>query len=78
MKSPLTRGEWIEIYNAPDNPDGITSPLTRGEWIEILRASQNKYLRKRLPSLEGSGLKFCICHFIYLSISVSPHSRGVD
>ena len=35
IKSPLTRGEWIEIALSDCMIVGELSPLTRGEWIEI-------------------------------------------
>ena len=50
MKSPLVRGEWIEIFELSKIDASIElSPLVRGEWIEIEMVELLKALGRSLP-----------------------------
>ena len=57
VKSPLARGEWIEIAGRLGGERRNASPLARGEWIEMFAYSDNFCKLFSLPSHEGSGLK---------------------
>ena len=54
------------------------SPLVRGEWIEITLCLWWRCWKKRLPSWEGSGLKWFGARILYQGEKVSPRERGVD
>ena len=55
LRSPLARGEWIEIGAYNGAIIGRLSPLARGEWIEILFRNFKQFGHYCLPSPEGSG-----------------------
>ena len=75
--SPLMRGEWIEMRGGRPRRLAVGSPLMRGEWIEMGSHPGGNYSGGRLPSCEGSGLKwFSVSGEI--GTRVSPHARGVD
>ena len=77
LKSPLTRGEWIEIAINNHTSHTIQSPLTRGEWIEIKQVDET-YIKSESPLTRGEWIEISVDALTCIKCLVSPHSRGVD
>ena len=78
LESPLTRGEWIEIYLRIHLAQERRSPLTRGEWIEIrliYRILVNALVSPHPRGVDRNRTRY---QARKKARYVSPHPRGVD
>ena len=78
LKSPPSRGAWIEM-SVPMFKESIAmSPPSRGAWIEITIHSQNTQLVHCRPPRGGRGLKSSARWWGFRSTIVAPLAGGVD
>ena len=59
VKSPPSRGAWIEIIIFDGATLHVQSPPSRGAWIEIVPPAARKTMPSRRPPRGGRGLKCC-------------------
>ncbi len=79
VKSPPTRGAWIEMYDPPPLTGGYyLSPPTRGAWIEIIYHGRKVSEILSRPPHGGRGLKFDEVRQNPGEMNVAPHTGGVD